>query len=117
MLGVPRHYVTEDVDPAIREAVDVMLGVLRDLGFEVVAVDVPAAESAQDHVYTLLYADWPACTTTGCARGPSSSSRRPSSGSVSVSASSEADAARSHSRRAAKFRAGLRRVFERSRWW
>lgn len=57
VLGVPRHYVTDDIDPAIRSAVRDLLSVLRDLGFDVVEVDVPAAGSAQDHVYTLLYAD------------------------------------------------------------
>lgn len=57
VLGVPRHFVTDDVDPAIRAAVDGMVRTLGDLGFEVVEVDLPRSETAQAHVYTLLYAD------------------------------------------------------------
>ncbi|WP_206515949.1 amidase [Nocardioides pantholopis] len=56
-IGVPRRFVTDDVDPAIAAAVRACTATLADLGFEVVEVEVPHAEDAQDHVYTLLYAD------------------------------------------------------------
>lgn len=57
VLGVPRRFVTDEVDPSIRAAVAEMVSTLRELGQRVVEIDVPGAESAQDHVYTLLYSD------------------------------------------------------------
>ena len=111
VLGVPRHYVTDDVDPAIREAVDVMLGVLRDLGFEVVAVDVPAAESAQDHVYTLLYADLARVHHDRLCSQPElfqpATLERVRLG-LGIDEAARRDALEARS----EFRAGLRRVFE-----
>jgi aspartyl-tRNA(Asn)/glutamyl-tRNA(Gln) amidotransferase subunit A len=57
VIGVPGHFVTDDIDPAIRTAVDGLVETLRDLGYKVVKVDIPEAENAQAHVYTLLYSD------------------------------------------------------------
>lgn len=57
VVGVPRQFVTDDVDPAVQSATDALVDTLRDLGFDVVEVEVPQATSAQEHVYTLLYAD------------------------------------------------------------
>ncbi|MEO9322178.1 amidase [Nocardioides sp. C4-1] len=57
VVGVPTRFVTDDVDPAVRAAVEAMVEVLRTLGYDVRPVDVPQAEKAQAHVYTLLYSD------------------------------------------------------------
>ncbi|WP_406690105.1 amidase [Saccharopolyspora sp. ID03-671] len=54
-IGVPSRFVTDDVDPAIAAAVSGLVDELRGQGYEVREVEIPHAEQAQDHVYTLLY--------------------------------------------------------------
>lgn len=56
-IGVPRQFVTDDIDPAVRSATNRLVDTLRDLGFEVIEVEIPHSRTAQQHVYTLLYAD------------------------------------------------------------
>ncbi|SNS93631.1 aspartyl-tRNA(Asn)/glutamyl-tRNA(Gln) amidotransferase subunit A [Rhodococcoides kyotonense] len=56
-IGVPRVFVTDDIDPAIADAVSAAARELESLGYELVPVDVPGAGSAQDIVYTLIYYD------------------------------------------------------------
>jgi len=56
-VGVPDHFVTTDIDPAISSAVCAFVEQLRKLGLVVVPVEIPYADRAQDHVYTLLYSD------------------------------------------------------------
>ncbi|GAA4615102.1 amidase [Saccharopolyspora hordei] len=55
VIGVPKTFVTDDVDPAITAATGGLVESLRDQGYEIRQVDIPQAERAQDHVYTLLY--------------------------------------------------------------
>ncbi|MCD9197753.1 amidase [Aeromicrobium wangtongii] len=56
-VGVPRRFVTDDVDPDVARAVADFVQHLGDLGLEVVEIDIPLADEAQSHVYTLLYHD------------------------------------------------------------
>ncbi|GAC02282.1 aspartyl/glutamyl-tRNA(Asn/Gln) amidotransferase subunit A [Gordonia namibiensis NBRC 108229] len=56
-VAVPRPFVTDDVDPAIADAVGETVELLRRLGHRVVECPVPHSESAQDVVYTLVYSD------------------------------------------------------------
>lgn len=56
-IGVPRRFVTDDVDPAILAAVDRLVGWAAGAGHEVVGIEVPGAQTAQDAVYTLIYSD------------------------------------------------------------
>lgn len=56
-IALPWPFVTEDVDPAVRDAVVGAADLLRDLGHSVVDVPVPHSASAQDVVYTLIYSD------------------------------------------------------------
>ncbi|WP_204163537.1 amidase [Nocardioides gilvus] len=56
-VGVPRHFVTDDLDPGV---VEVMAGFrkhLGELGLDLVEVEIPLHAQAQSHVYTLLYSD------------------------------------------------------------
>ncbi|WP_435083957.1 amidase family protein [Gordonia hongkongensis] len=56
-ISMPWPFVTDDVDPAVRDAVRVAAELLRELGHSVVDVPVRHSESAQDVVYTLIYSD------------------------------------------------------------
>ena len=56
-VGVPRQFVTDDVDPGIAEVMAGFVKHLGDMGLEVVEVEIPMAAEAQSHVYTLLYYD------------------------------------------------------------
>ncbi|WP_247596016.1 amidase [Rhodococcus sp. PAMC28707] len=56
-IGVPRVFITDDVDPAISEAVDAAARELSALGYELVPIDILGAAGAQDIVYTLIYSD------------------------------------------------------------
>lgn len=110
-IGVPRRFVTDDVDPAITAAVDACADTLRELGFEVVEVEVPHAADAQDHVYTLLYADLAETHRERLRQAPelfqSATLQRIRQG-LEISAADRRAAAHARS----DFRAGLRRVFE-----
>jgi aspartyl-tRNA(Asn)/glutamyl-tRNA(Gln) amidotransferase subunit A len=56
-IGVPAVFITDDVDPAISDAVASAARELAGLGYSLVPVEVPGAASAQDIVYTLIYSD------------------------------------------------------------
>lgn len=111
VVGVPRHFVTADVDPAIRAAVADLVQTLRDLGFEVVEVVVPRAETAQAHVYTLLYADLAEIHRNRLSVEPTlfqpATLER-----IRMGLSIGADERRAAMVARSEFRAGLRRVFE-----
>ncbi|WP_081264947.1 amidase [Prescottella equi] len=56
-IGVPTVFVTDDVDPAIAETLEVAARHLANLRYEVVPIEIPGAADAQEIVYTLLYSD------------------------------------------------------------
>ncbi|MCX2756113.1 MULTISPECIES: amidase [unclassified Gordonia (in: high G+C Gram-positive bacteria)] len=56
-ISVPWPFVTDDVDPAVRDAVAGVADLLRELGHRVENVPVRHSETAQDVVYTLIYSD------------------------------------------------------------
>ncbi|WP_425269106.1 amidase [Gordonia lacunae] len=56
-VAVPWPFVTDEVDPAIRDAVLGTADLLHRLGHTIVDMPVPLADTAQDVVYTLIYAD------------------------------------------------------------
>lgn len=56
-VGVPRRFVTDDIDPGVAEVMATFVEHLRSSGLEVVDLDVPSDAEAQNHVYTLLYSD------------------------------------------------------------
>lgn len=56
-VAVPRPFITDDVDAAILSAVDDFVAWVGDAGHDVVDREVPGAKTAQDIVYTLIYAD------------------------------------------------------------
>ncbi len=56
-IGVPRVFITDDVDPSISEAVDAAARELSALGYDLVPIDIHGAAEAQDIVYTLIYSD------------------------------------------------------------
>ncbi len=57
-IGVPRAFVTDDVDPGVRGRVDQMVALLAaEGGHTLVPVDVAAHDEAQSAVYTFIYRD------------------------------------------------------------
>lgn len=56
-VAVPWPYITDDVDPAVRQAIVETAALIRQLGHTIVETPVPHSESAQDVVYTLIYSD------------------------------------------------------------
>ncbi|WP_439030965.1 amidase [Gordonia terrae] len=56
-IALPWPFVTDEVDPAVRDAVGAAAGLLRQLGHSIVETPVPLSETAQDVVYTLIYSD------------------------------------------------------------
>jgi aspartyl-tRNA(Asn)/glutamyl-tRNA(Gln) amidotransferase subunit A len=56
-LGIPTHFFCEDVDDGVAEVVSTAAADLAALGMEVVEVDIPGVETAQDVVYTLVYGE------------------------------------------------------------
>jgi len=56
-IGVPTVFIADDVDPAVADAVQAAAGVLGTLGYELVPIEIPGADTAQDVVYTLIYSD------------------------------------------------------------
>lgn len=56
-IALPWPFVTDDVDPAVRDAVVGVADLLRELGHSVENVPVRHSETAQDVVYTLIYSD------------------------------------------------------------
>lgn len=56
-FGVPRTFVTDDVDPAITQLVEGMVEELRRHGFAAVPIDIPLDFRAQEAVYTFVYSD------------------------------------------------------------
>ncbi|MFC9979090.1 amidase [Gordonia sp. NPDC127522] len=56
-ISMPWPFVTDDVDPAVRDAMTGVADLLRELGHSIVNVPVRHSESAQDVVYTLIYSD------------------------------------------------------------
>ncbi|WP_459546065.1 amidase [Nocardia sp. X0981] len=56
-IAVPRPFITTDIDPSIRDALDRTVRLLHRLGHTLLDTPVPHSESAQDVVYTLLYSD------------------------------------------------------------
>ncbi len=56
-ISMPWPFVTDDVDPAVRDAMTGVADLLRELGHSILNVPVRHSESAQDVVYTLIYSD------------------------------------------------------------
>jgi aspartyl-tRNA(Asn)/glutamyl-tRNA(Gln) amidotransferase subunit A len=56
-LGIPSHFFCEDVDDGVAEMVATAARDLAALGMQVVDVDIPGVEEAQDVVYTLVYGE------------------------------------------------------------
>lgn len=57
VVGVPHWFVTDDVDPAIRDAVARFTAQLKSMNMDVIDIDLHRTEQAQDYVYALLYSD------------------------------------------------------------
>ncbi|GAA5065512.1 amidase [Nocardia callitridis] len=70
-VGVPRTFITDDIDPAIAAAVETVAGAMARLGYEIVPIDIPGVEDAQDVVYTLLYSEVAQLHRDRLARSPS----------------------------------------------
>src|SRR5690606_1409644 len=56
-IGVPRAFVSEGVDAAVRSAFDAALGALRDAGAELVDIDLPHARHAIPVYYLICTAE------------------------------------------------------------
>ncbi|WP_083883833.1 amidase [Nocardia higoensis] len=110
-IGVPAVFITEDVDPAVADAVHSAARVLATCGYQVVPVDIPGAHVAQDVVYTLIYSDLAELHRERLARSPElfqpATLERISLG-LSISAAQRAEA----SARRTEFRRGLAAVFD-----
>jgi aspartyl-tRNA(Asn)/glutamyl-tRNA(Gln) amidotransferase subunit A len=56
-IGVPRVFLTADVDPDVAQIVSSATRQLADLGYEIVPTELAHAADSQDIVYTLVYSD------------------------------------------------------------